>query len=82
MMRPNAVIEAHTDPGRINEADPTALSKSAGQKTTQRRQATLQQLNKAVIAHQILKNSTAGTSTRNSGNSAQLSDKRIDGTPP
>nr|WP_262369898.1 hypothetical protein [Nitrosomonas communis] len=29
LMRPNAAIVAHTDPGRINEADSTALPKAA-----------------------------------------------------
>ncbi|SFM87905.1 hypothetical protein SAMN05421863_106417 [Nitrosomonas communis] len=40
-MRPNAAIVAHADLGRINEADPTALPKAAGQKTAQGHQATL-----------------------------------------
>ncbi|SDH45244.1 hypothetical protein SAMN05428952_101440 [Nitrosomonas sp. Nm132] len=51
-MRPNAAIVAHTDFGRINEADPTTLPKAAGQKTAQRYQAALYQLNKAVVTHQ------------------------------
>ncbi|SFJ06142.1 hypothetical protein SAMN05428978_10934 [Nitrosomonas sp. Nm34] len=51
-MRSNAAIVAHADPGRINEADPTAASKAAGQKAAQRHQATLQQLHQAVVAHQ------------------------------
>ena len=41
-MRPNTAIMAHTDLSRINEADPTALPKAAGQKAAQRYQAALQ----------------------------------------
>ena len=52
LIRPNAAIVAHTDPGRINEADPTALPKAAGQKAAQRHQVTWQQLHQAVVAHQ------------------------------
>ncbi|SFM63613.1 hypothetical protein SAMN05421863_104035 [Nitrosomonas communis] len=54
-MRPNAAIAAHADLGRINEADPTALPKAAGQKTAQGHQATLQQLHKAVVASSLWK---------------------------
>ena len=42
----------HADLGRIDEADPAAVPKAADQKTAQKHQATLQQLNKPVIADQ------------------------------
>ena len=51
-MRPNAAIVTHADPGGINKTDPSTLPKAAGQKTAQRHQATLHQLNQAVVAHQ------------------------------
>ncbi|SDW41700.1 hypothetical protein SAMN05421882_101077 [Nitrosomonas communis] len=51
-MRPNTLVVTHADPGGINETDPTAAPKAIGQKTAQRYQATLRQLNKAVVAHQ------------------------------
>ncbi len=50
-MRPDAALVTHTDFGRVNEADPAATPKAAGQKTAQGYQATLQQCNKAVVAH-------------------------------
>jgi hypothetical protein len=51
-MRPNTLVVAYADFGRINEADLTAAPKAAGQKTAQRYQATLHQLHQAVVAHQ------------------------------
>ncbi|WP_256203822.1 hypothetical protein [Nitrosomonas sp. Nm58] len=59
----------YADLGRINEADSTALPKAASQKTTQRHQATLHQLNKAVVADSTLENSTADASIRDPDNS-------------
>ena len=69
-MRPNAAIVAHTDFGRINEADPTALPKAAGQKTAQGHQATLKPTPPSGGSSPTLENNPADTSTRHSGNSA------------
>ncbi len=60
----------HTDFGRVNEADPAASPKAADQKTAQGHQATLQQLNKAVVADSTLENRTADTSTSDPDNNA------------
>ncbi|SFI35266.1 hypothetical protein SAMN05428978_1006125 [Nitrosomonas sp. Nm34] len=69
-MRPNAAIVAHTDPGRINEADSTTLPKAAGQKTAQGHQATLKPTPQRGGNSPTLENNPADTSTRHSGNSA------------
>ena len=81
-MRPNAAIVAHTDFGRINQADPHYIAQSGWSENNTKVPGYLAIAPQSGGNSPTLENNPADTSTRHSGNRAQTSDNRIDETPP